>query len=671
MRLYCFLALAILVLAQAAMAIPSFMGYSGINRVVSAKPLEQGGIAFGVMAKYWASTNEIDGLVFRTYTPEYPAEWNDTLDVADKEHYADGYFVVGYGVTDFLELGARLSYVLSWYERDMVQPRGLYTGRWDGVDGLGDLQVGMKLGFTPTSDTGLLWLGLQNWWSFAPNTNDLALCEDYCGRWFDDQPMYEMRRPFISTGHTSYGIGSLITFDLADISPSAPLRFHSNIGYSHYKQTFDMTDFRYNYTPDSVYFYDSTEVALDVEDNVLDIGFGMEFPTQYAIVFVEYSLKECLDRNGQNSVAYLTPGLRFITRSGAFMDVSFDLGLTEFDPLYHDLGHSIYRDTGVVTEDERVEHSPFPFAASNDWGVGVSLAFSSDLIPGERAPEPGRISGMVTDMETGAGLAATLSFPGTTIASVQTDPVTGYYSVSVGSGTIPITVEAEGYQPGSATVVIEADQSIVKDFMMRPVAEPGMVTGVVTDSETGDPLVATISVPDLPEVAPVTSGADGVYQISVPAGTWTIKCEAADHLGKSLPAVINAGQSTVLNFDLRPALVQGQVLRFNNIYFDVASANIKPESYPVLDQIVATLLENPNARVQIAGHTDSDGSNEYNQTLSEQRAASVFNYLVSHGVNARNLTTIGFGETQPVVPNTSSANKAQNRRIEFTVLSVN
>ncbi|MGB4082058.1 MAG: OmpA family protein, partial [Candidatus Fermentibacter daniensis] len=79
----------------------------------------------------------------------------------------------------------------------------------------------------------------------------------------------------------------------------------------------------------------------------------------------------------------------------------------------------------------------------------------------------------------------------------------------------------------------------------------------------------------------------------------------------------------------------------------------------------------PDATVRIAGHTDSDGSESFNQTLSEQRAQSVFTYLVNHGVSARRLSTIGYGETAPVVPNTSSANKAQNRRIEFTVLSVN
>ena len=136
--------------------------------------------------------------------------------------------------------------------------------------------------------------------------------------------------------------------------------------------------------------------------------------------------------------------------------------------------------------------------------------------------------------------------------------------------------------------------------------------------------------------------------------------------GRSLSVI--AGESVMLDIQLRPALVEGQVLSFNDIYFDFDSSNIKPESYSILDSIVAMFLEDADVRIQIAGHTDSDGSNDYNQSLSERRAQSVYSYLVDHGVSAGRLTTVGYGESQPVVPNTSDANKAQNRRIEFTVL---
>jgi outer membrane protein OmpA-like peptidoglycan-associated protein len=656
---------ALLLITQAAFALPSFMGYRGINRVVDARPVGEGEIMFGLMVKYWASTDNIEAMPFNTFGPTY----SDTLDVADKEHYADGLFVVGYGLTNFMELGARLCYSLSYYERDMIQPRGLIPGRWDGIDGLGDARIGMKLGFTPTPSNELLWLGMQNWWSFAPNTNQTVVSEDYDGRWYDGMPMYEMRRPTLSTGHTSFGVGGLVSLDFAKIAPSTPIRFHTNVGWSSYSQTFDMTDFRYSVDSTQVTFSDSTPVHLSVDDNVLDVNVGLEFPTRFAIPFVEYSLQEYMDREGNQSVAYISPGLRFITTSGAFMDITFDLGLTDYNYQYFDLGHALYQG-GPVSDEDRLARTPLPGGGTNDWGVGFSLAFSSDLIKPFVAPTEGRVSGMITSSVDGTPVAGTLTFPGTTIPNITPD-ATGFYTVTVPAGSIPMTVTADGYQPSSATIVIEGGQSMVKDFSMIPVPPNGMVAGSVTASETGDPIAATVSVTGAPQPLSVTCTADGVYQISVPAGTWTIKAEANGFLPKTQAVVVSADGTTVVNFELRPALVQGQVLRFNNIYFDVASANIKPESYPVLDGIVATLLENPNARVQIAGHCDSDGSSDYNQTLSEQRAASVFNYLVNRGVSARNLTSIGFGESQPIVPNTSAANKAQNRRIEFTVLSTN
>jgi outer membrane protein OmpA-like peptidoglycan-associated protein len=658
-------------LVGSALALPSYYGYRGIMRVVDARPITQGGIAFGLISRYGTSTDDFSDLVWRK--PEwYPdPAYIDTLDVRDKEHVGEAMFTVAYGLLDYIELGARLQYNVCYYERDMIQPRGLHAGRWDGVHGLGDAMIGFKAGFAPISGSELLWLGLHNWWSFAPSTNETVLSEDYCGRWFDDRPMWEMRRPRLSTGHTSYGVGALVSFDFAEVIPRAPLRLHLNCAYTRFKQSFSMWDFRENWD-DSLGFYasDSVQVNLTLEENALDFGGALEMPTQFAIIFTEFSMRYFMDREVDNTVGYFTPGIRFITKAGAMMDISFDLGVTSFDPAYHDLGHDLYQQ-GSVTPAERLERSPIPGGGTNDWTVGFTLAFSSDLISERPAPTTGTVSGVVTSVETGEPVQGTISFPGTAVPPVVSDPTTGYYTVVIPEGSVPFAVSAEGYLPASATVVIQGGTSVVKDFQLELQPSGGAIAGTVTDQETGDPVVATISFPDIEDGPTATTNAEGVYQVEVPAGTWTIKVEAEDYLPQSQPVVVLEDQTIVQNFQLRPALVEGQVLRFSNIYFDVGSAQLKPESYAVLDGIVATLMDNPNARVQIAGHTDSDGSTSYNQTLSEQRAASVFSYLVQHGVPAANLTTIGFGESQPYVPNTSAANKAQNRRIEFTVLSVN
>ena len=108
------------------------------------------------------------------------------------------------------------------------------------------------------------------------------------------------------------------------------------------------------------------------------------------------------------------------------------------------------------------------------------------------------------------------------------------------------------------------------------------------------------------------------------------------------------------------------VLALQPITFATASATITQEGQDVLDLAVAYLLENP-VPVEIQGHTDSDGDESANQTLSEARAQSVLDYLVSGGVDEDLLTAVGFGETQPVADNETDEGKAQNRRIDFRV----
>ncbi|MFO7951101.1 MAG: OmpA family protein [Candidatus Fermentibacteraceae bacterium] len=666
-----FAVVAVLAVTSLSFAMPSMYGFRGVHRVISGKPLGGNEISFGLMSKYWASTVEVDDMRFFT-TTGHTGFVDTLLDVNDKEHYALGSFVLSYGVTEWLELATTLNYRASYYERDLVQPRGFSAGRWDGIDGLADTHLGWKVGFSPTPENHLIWLGLDQWFAFAPRSNDLVSAEDDCGRWFDNEPMYQMRNPTLSTGHTSYGVDGLITFDMGGIWPGTPLKFHSNVGYAYYKQTFGMTDFTYEYddSAQTVNFADSTGVSLLVKDNVLNLGFALEFPTPYATVFTEYTVNHYLDREGGNDVAYFSPGIRFHTRSGFMMDVVFDLGLTDFDQDYYDLGHALYQNNQNLSDEERAKHAPLPTGGTNDWGIGFNLAFSSDLIVEEVGPTTGTISGMVSDINTGENLEAVLTFPGIAVDSVVSDPATGFYEVEVPPGSVPINVAAEGYQSASATVVLDAGQNVVKDFEMRPEAGMGRITGTVIDSESGDAVVANISIDDMEEPIAVETDEDGVFRLEVPEGTWTIKCEAEDYITRSKPIVVEADGSTVVDFELRPALREGQVLSFSNIYFEVGSSTIQSQSYDVLDQIVEMLKENEDARVQIAGHTDSDGSASYNQQLSEQRAASVFQYLVNHGISASRLETIGFGESQPAVPNTSAANKAQNRRIEFTVLEV-
>ncbi len=105
--------------------------------------------------------------------------------------------------------------------------------------------------------------------------------------------------------------------------------------------------------------------------------------------------------------------------------------------------------------------------------------------------------------------------------------------------------------------------------------------------------------------------------------------------------------------------------RTGNIYFRRASSRLQEDSFPLLRSVVDIVARCPELRVVIAGHTDSDGSDDANMWLSQARAQSVVDYLVQNGIQRDQLRAVGYGETAPVVPNTSEYNKSLNRRIEF------
>jgi outer membrane protein OmpA-like peptidoglycan-associated protein len=108
----------------------------------------------------------------------------------------------------------------------------------------------------------------------------------------------------------------------------------------------------------------------------------------------------------------------------------------------------------------------------------------------------------------------------------------------------------------------------------------------------------------------------------------------------------------------------------NGVTFDLNSYALKPEFRETLDKIAASLNKYPESLVDVYGHTDSTGSNEYNQTLSENRARTVANYLTLQGVSAARIRSQGFGETMPVASNDTEEGRAKNRRVEIKIVPI-
>ncbi len=105
--------------------------------------------------------------------------------------------------------------------------------------------------------------------------------------------------------------------------------------------------------------------------------------------------------------------------------------------------------------------------------------------------------------------------------------------------------------------------------------------------------------------------------------------------------------------------------KFDHLTFEFDSATLTPGSTATLDEGVKIMKRHSDMKVEIAGHTDSQGNDEYNLGLSERRAQAVADYLIAHGANADNITVKGYGETQPVADNGTEAGRAANRRVEL------
>ena len=649
----------VLIAASTAMALPSYYGLRGLNRVVDAQPIETNQYSVGLFTQGGISND--DRMAWLPETGYFTAE--------DTEYDATGYLAFGYGINEMAEMAGRVSYWWNGYKRDLSNAeRDGGTGEWESDDALNEALLSLKLSFNPTND-GQFWLGFMPSVGFGISSGDNDYVTMYDagtdGIWWFDDPMFEMRRCMLNSGNYNFGGDALISYN-ADFG----LGLHLNAGYHYYSQQFEYVDNARDMYGNLI---SSEEVDLTVNDNVIQVATGIEYQAGAITPFVEMEYKRFLDRDEESGnderydeIAVLDGGFRFVSPYGIALDLTGSMAMTTFDPEWSDMGHGIYQSTGTVTEEERAARSPFPGGYPAEYGIGLNLIFSSVLL---EDPTHGTLSGIVTDRETGEVLEAEVSFPASSVMPVTA--VDGFYSVELLAGSVPVNAALDGYLPFTETVVIVAGEDHAFDIAMTPVPDNGILTGTVTDGETDEVIAgATVMVEDLPEgiEGTATTNANGVYSIEIPEGNWTVKVMAEGYLNVVKVKVMVPEQTTLFDVEMRPELVEGQVLSFNNIYFESGSSQIKAESFGILDTVAQTLIANQGVNVRIAGHTDSDGSASYNQGLSERRANAVRDYLVNKGVPSGALSTIGYGEEQPSVPNTSAANKAQNRRIEFIIL---
>lgn len=204
-----------------------------------------------------------------------------------------------------------------------------------------------------------------------------------------------------------------------------------------------------------------------------------------------------------------------------------------------------------------------------------------------------------------------------------------------------------------------------------------LVTGNVYNAKTKEPLSATLVYETLPDGNIAGNGlsnaVDGAFKIVLPYDkNYSIRATADKFFAISenlnLDSLIKAGYQEI-HKDLYLVPIEiGQVVRLNNVFFDFDKWDLRPESFIELDRVVQLLNENPAIEIEMSAHTDSYGSDDYNFKLSDNRARSVREYILSRGIAPQRIISQGYGESKPVAPNDNDENRQLNRRVEFKIL---
>ncbi|MBK7946550.1 MAG: carboxypeptidase regulatory-like domain-containing protein [Flavobacteriales bacterium] len=239
-----------------------------------------------------------------------------------------------------------------------------------------------------------------------------------------------------------------------------------------------------------------------------------------------------------------------------------------------------------------------------------------------------------------------------------------------------LVATASGYY--QTELAISTNEDPLEDIVVEMVKYDYAAEGTVFDGETNAPLAgATVVLTDAKgeEVGRVTTDATGTYHFPLLKDSdYKLQAEKDGYFKQSARITTKGKPSAIIVTDFRlfPLKVD-QVVRLENIFYDYNKSNIRPDAAVELDKLVQTLNDNPTVRIELSSHTDCRGKDAYNLNLSEKRAKSAVEYLISQGIAKGRLVSKGYGESKPsetcVCEKCSEDQHQNNRRTEFKVLS--
>lgn len=323
----------------------------------------------------------------------------------------------------------------------------------------------------------------------------------------------------------------------------------------------------------------------------------------------------------------------------------------------------------------------FYYTSYRPGGIG-----EKDIYFGSKIKQiPVQLTGIVIDKLNGDSIPATISIvdaddPKSTPIDIRYLPEKGQYVYDVIPGKeYVLTAASPGYYGYKERFAVLPTGEVVSHNPVIPLpideARGTILTGVVKDSISRKPLACELDVIDTETNQVIsqikTNPETGIYKTPVPPGRrYLVIANTKRHKQKTGDVAIPDEPGTYeRDFELADYRI-GKIYQLDKIYFDVDKWTLRPESITQLEHLLKVLNDYPTMKIEIAGHTDSDASDDYNLVLSAHRAEVVMEWLIERGIAKDRLDWRGFGERKPFTSNDSKSNKQLNRRTEFKVVEI-
>ncbi len=617
-RVVLLVALAAILAPAIAAASASYNGTRGLIRTKSADTFRKGSLSFQLSSNYGKQDNEelvpLAGGVIEDVTLG-----NAVVDY----HTFITRATLTYSLSDFFEIAADLE-VRNWIRTidDAGQQPNLDTFS---RGGLGDTDVSAKLSIPLPSET--FKLGAYGNVAFPTGDKDKGF----------------------STEENDITLLGLATIDMSDLQSFVPTRLHVNAGYRMNRNEDEGYGIFDPNFPDSSGFNPPGYPAVptgqsDSYNDEFLFNTALEFPAPSVTFFLEFDWHQLLnveipDTMSFNASTYtLTPGVEFRGRSTS-LELGADINLNSGD-------------------------NPSAINAP-DWGVWVAFEYGAEVVPrdSDRDGVSDNVDGCPDQPEDADGFEDTDGCP-----DLDND-----------GDTLPdkadmcpdLAEDADSFEDGDGCPDLDNDQDGIQDTNDKCPSEPEDFDGEMDDDGCPDLVKDSDNdaVSDDLDRCPLQAEDVDGYQDD----------DGCPDLDNDLDGIPDAEDKcptqpeTFNNVDdtdgCPDAKEIGKQFILRGINFESGSAALTPDSHPVLDQVIASLNSYPEVKLEIRGHTDSQGPAAFNQSLSKKRAESVRQYLVNGGIAADRITAIGVGEEEPISSNSTAEGRSQNRRIEFKRLN--